>query len=68
VAAGFHLSISGRIWVSTEGEIGVDPDFVPLRHLQMRATDAGFAFEKKTGTAGAYLARLKPSLPITASA
>ncbi len=43
------------------GEAFYDPDFIPLTELQGRLSRIGFAFERKTGPWGAYLARFKKS-------
>jgi ubiquinone/menaquinone biosynthesis C-methylase UbiE len=46
----------GRLVV---GELFGDPHMVTLRKLQQRAEQAGFAFERRLGTALAYFARFR---------
>lgn len=41
------------------GELFVDPDFISLGELRRHLDQVGFAFERKIGPAGAYLARFR---------
>lgn len=50
------LKPTGRLVI---GEVFVDPDFVPLRTLRLRAEQAGFVFGRKVGSPLAYLVRFE---------
>jgi SAM-dependent methyltransferase len=50
------LKPGGRLVV---GEIVVDPDFISLRTLKERTTEAGFSFERQLGPGIAYLASFR---------
>ncbi len=41
------------------GEVVIDPDFIPLAELQRHLGRISFAFKRKTGPRGAYLARFE---------
>jgi len=53
------LKPGGRLVV---GEHFVDPDFVPHATLRAQARQAGFAFERTTGTALVYFVRFRKTL------
>ena len=50
------LKPTGRLVI---GEVFVDPDFVSLRTLRLRAEQAGFVFARKVGSPLAYLVRFE---------
>jgi hypothetical protein len=45
------------------GEHFLDPDFVSLRSLKVRAATAGLALDRMSGTSFIYLARFRPQMP-----
>jgi hypothetical protein len=54
------LRPDGRLVV---GEHFLDPDFVSLRSLKVRAATAGLALDRMSGTSFIYLARFRPQMP-----